>query len=152
MWGNCVQDVREHLEKSTEESLFSVRVRIDLRLQLECSASMRRNEELEGNIDLHSSLGGRDDLLSNPLYITPHGVYSSHKICHQIRGRGCQSHSFPLSHYPALCLSKACRIRPLNFELGDHHVLLKWSWRTNGDAEALQGQRMTCYDNAFYND
>lgn len=41
----------------TEESLFLVKVRIDLRLQLECSATMRRNEELEGNIDLHSSWG-----------------------------------------------------------------------------------------------
>lgn len=27
-------------------------------LQLECSATMRRNEELEENIDLHSSWGG----------------------------------------------------------------------------------------------
>lgn len=57
MWGDCVQDVREHLGKSTEEFLFLDKVRIDLRLQLECSGTMRRNEELGGNIDLHLSWG-----------------------------------------------------------------------------------------------
>lgn len=40
-----------------EESLFLVKVCIDLRLQLECSGTTSRIEELEGNIDLHLSLG-----------------------------------------------------------------------------------------------
>lgn len=45
------------LGKSSKESLFLVKVRIDLRLQLKWSGTMRRNEELEGNTDLHSSWG-----------------------------------------------------------------------------------------------
>lgn len=149
MWSNCVQDVRKHFGKSLYFWLSSI-------LIWGCSWSVvvlwRGMKSWRETLTSTWARGGRDDLLSNPLYITPHGVYSSHKICHQIWGRGCWSHSFPLSHYPVLFLSKACRISLLNFELGDHHVHLKMELEKNGDAEVCRNNKWLLTDNAFYND